>query len=53
MSDRQILRNLQLPPDKESLFGTYSHDTVVVILNLLTILKVTLTIGIVSGRTVS
>lgn len=31
-------------------FGIYSHDIVVVILNLLTILKVTLTIGTISGK---
>lgn len=50
MSDYKIcFQKFPVLPDGENLLGTYSHDTATVNVNLLTILKVKLTSGIVDG----
>lgn len=47
MSDCKInFQKFAVLPDRENLFATYSHDIAAVNVNLLAILKVTLTIGI-------
>lgn len=54
MNDCKILfQKFSVLTNRENIFGTYSHDTAAVNMNLLTILKVKLTIATVNGRTVS